>query len=40
MVKLEVTRMHVLTPATKIGNSYGGGGQVDGALGFTTRTKK
>src|SRR5512133_108973 len=40
MVKLEVTRMQVLTPATKTGNSYGGGGQVEGALGFTTRTKK
>src|SRR5262249_21263912 len=40
IVKLEVTRMQVLTPATNTGNSYGGGGQVLGALGFTTRTKK
>jgi hypothetical protein len=40
IVKLDVTRMHVLTPATNTGNSYGGGGHSAGALGLTTRTKK
>ncbi len=40
MVKLEVTRIAVLTPATNTGNSKGGGGHVAGAVGFTTRTKK
>ena len=40
MVKLDVTRMHVFTPATKTGNSYGAGGHSSGALGLTTRTKK
>jgi hypothetical protein len=40
IVKLEVTRMAVLTPATKTGNSKGSGGHVSGALGLTTRTKK
>ncbi len=40
IVKLDVTRIAVLTLATKTGNSYGGGGQVDGASGLTTRTKK
>jgi hypothetical protein len=39
-VKLDVTRIAVLTPATNFGNSYGGGGHVDGASGLTTRTKK
>ena len=40
IVKLDVTRIAVLTPATNFGNSYGGGGHVDGASGLTTRTKK
>src|SRR4029453_19572071 len=40
IVKLEVTRIAVLTPATKTGNSYGAGGQGLGASGLTTRTKK
>jgi hypothetical protein len=39
-VKLEVTRITVLTPATKIGKWNGAGGQWDGAAGLTTRTKK
>jgi hypothetical protein len=39
-VKLDVTRIAVLTLATKTGNSYGGGGQTAGASGLTTRTKK
>jgi hypothetical protein len=40
MVKLDVTRMAVFTPATKTGKWYGSGGHSEGALGFTTRTKK
>ncbi len=37
MVKLEVTRIAVFTPATKIGSSNCFGGQ---SIPFTTRTKK
>jgi hypothetical protein len=37
IVKLEVTRMAVLTPATKTGSSNGGVGH---GIPFTTRTKK
>ena len=40
IVKLDVTRIAVLTPATNFGNSYGGGGQIAEASGLTTRTKK
>jgi hypothetical protein len=40
IVKLEVTRIAVFTPATKTGKWYCSGGHVSGALGFTTRTKK
>ena len=40
IVKLEVTRIAVFTPATKTGKWYGSGGQCSGAPGFTTRTKK
>jgi hypothetical protein len=40
IVKLDVTRIAVFTPATKTGKWYGSGGQWSGALGLTTRTKK
>ena len=40
IVKLEVTRIAVFTPATKTGKWYGSGGHSLGASGFTTRTKK
>ena len=40
IVKLEVTRMAVFTPATNTGKWYGSGGHSAGASGFTTRTKK
>src|SRR3954453_19214177 len=40
IVKLEVTRIAVLMPATNFGNSNGCGGQTAGASGLTTRTKK
>ena len=40
IVKLEVTRIAVFTPATKTGKWYGSGGHSAGALGLTTRTKK
>jgi hypothetical protein len=39
-VKLEVTRIAVLTPATNTGKWYGSGGHSAGALGLTTLTKK
>ena len=40
IVKLDVTRIAVLMPATNFGNSNGGGGQMADASGLTTRTKK
>ena len=40
IVKLEVTRIAVLTPATNTGKWYGSGGHSAGALGLTTLTKK
>ena len=40
IVKLEVTRIAVFTPATKTGKWYGSGGQWPVRSGLTTRTKK